>query len=249
MPRLSLLLGVWLTITTAAQGTTTCLQNQPRAQDAPSELAISEALQKVLSRSLNGPCSGTFPTLPNGSKGNRLRLSTGSLKLEVLRDNASAPIDYSCVNAFNTIIYECIGIANKWGGVVTSNGVTYSIFNQAYPANWNPSTTSTTIIHAATGRLRDEHRSSSTTSTILRGVASTTSTSLLDGGPTPGLPPPVVPPKPNTTPPAPAPPMEAARRRVLLTLQARKTNVEPASLQLAAAPLAFNASQYAAEVI
>ncbi|KAI9748645.1 MAG: hypothetical protein M4579_007159 [Chaenotheca gracillima] len=138
MPSLSLLVSVGMAIVTIAQGATVCLKTQPRAQDAPASNSISEALHKVLATHKNGLCSGAFPTLPNGSKGNKMRRSAGGLVMEVVRDSKTVKIDHSCADAFNRIISDCIRHGNFWGGNASSTGVHYAIYNEDYPKNWRP---------------------------------------------------------------------------------------------------------------
>lgn len=115
-----------------------CLHDQPRPRNAAPGNIISHALNKVLSTPKNGPCSGKFPTLPNGSVGNRAQRSNGSLVLEVKRDNSSVRIDSSCVKAFSAIIQVCVISGPYWGGNISINGVEYAIYNKAYPKNWIP---------------------------------------------------------------------------------------------------------------
>ncbi|KAI9755579.1 MAG: hypothetical protein M4579_004227 [Chaenotheca gracillima] len=137
MLSLSLLLGVWILIVTFAQCATLCLNSQPRAKSAPSGNTIAQALHKVLATPNHGPCSRAFPTLPNGSLGNQIHRSTGSLVLEITRDNSSVQVNGpECIRALNNVIHDCVRRGNFWGGNATSSGVQYAIFNNAYPSNW-----------------------------------------------------------------------------------------------------------------
>lgn len=138
---LLLVIGVWITAMTSA--TTTCLLTQPRPKGAPSSTLISQALHEVLST--HKLCSATFPTLPNGSLGNSIRRSTGSLVLEISRTKDSIHLDHTCVDAFNKIIYECVRSKNYWGGNATATGLEYTIFNEAYPANWKPASSASHV--------------------------------------------------------------------------------------------------------
>lgn len=133
----------FLTIVIAsAHGESSCLLAQPRPQNAPLKDTISQALREVLATPRHGPCSDDFPTLPNGSIGNRKRRSTGSLVLEVERQNTSASISHGCIDAFNEIINKCVLGDNFWGGNIILNGINYTIYNEAYPKNWVKSVTS-----------------------------------------------------------------------------------------------------------
>lgn len=132
-----------------SQSDPTCPETQQRAKGAPPSSTISQALQQVLSTPKNGPCSGVFPTLPNGSKSHRAHRSTGSLVLEVIKDDATAQIGHqSCVDAFTSIIHKCVEGGTYWGGNLTVNNVQYAIYNKASPENWTPASSAAQRQHS-----------------------------------------------------------------------------------------------------
>lgn len=135
------LLWVLLIAATATHATTTCLQQQPRLQSSPSNATISEALLGLISHPTHGICSDVFVVLPNGSQSNSAHRSNGSLVLRVTRPNETIKLGDHCVEAFTSIIHQCIGEGRYWGGNATVVGVKYAIYNDAYPKDWVPGIT------------------------------------------------------------------------------------------------------------
>lgn len=132
-------LSIFLVLFPIGECSTTCLRDQKRSQPSSANSIISQALHKVLSTPNDGPCAGIFPTLPNGSVGNTIHRSNGSLILVVNRDNAGVHVGATeCVNAFTSIIHNCIDKGGYWGGNATLGGITYAIYNEAFPAAWSP---------------------------------------------------------------------------------------------------------------
>ncbi|KAI9750268.1 MAG: hypothetical protein M4579_006532 [Chaenotheca gracillima] len=162
MVHLYLLVGLLAATTTLAQTDVGCLENQTRAGGAPYiSTVITDALLKDIT-SKTGICYGGFSKLPNGHKAKSTRRSDGSLVMKATRHAEKVVLGKNCVDSLSLIVNTCIGGGISWGGNVTFDSVSYTIFNDAYPKNWipkdqrtpSPSKRPTSIVKGPTAPLK-----------------------------------------------------------------------------------------------